>query len=775
MRNLRPLAALGVTVGLVAAGAEGAGRTHAVRVPLPSTITLRVDPPSGPIAGGTILNLRGPSIGDAQRVTIGDAGVFPTRVDADTLRVVTPPHANGFAPIAVTVAGEIRFAEFLYLPPALDSLPNGFITTVAGIGKYVAEGRKATTAFVEAASVAADAAGNIYIAEPNLGVVRRIGADGVITRIAGIGADFAGDDIGEGGAARVATLVFPQGVAVGPDGLVVIADTFNHRIRRIEPNSTIRTIAGSGPNGTCCVFNNFAGDGGPATLARLNSPNQMVWDSTGNMFILDAVNYRIRRVAPDGTITTVAGNGVRGFSGDGGPAIAASFNTGPNGDNGALAIDGDDNLYLADVENRRVRRIAHATDIITTVAEGGSRGIAATRDGTVYFADGSRIRRVDRNGVVTTVVGAETAGFSPDGATGAAIRLSSVDRMALDRDGNLVFVEFGTSRVRRFDFRSGAISTIAGIGPAPFGENGPGVAAYLQNGSQLAMTADDKVVLGGGNIQTLDRAGNLRTIGGGGIVPNGPAPSPRPALSAPLSAQGLAVEASGAVLATSFRELGRIQPDGTYVHLCCDDYGFSGDGGPVANATIDNTFDLALDAGGNLFIADTYNHRVRRVDATTGIITTVAGTAPPHPPNVIQPNPSDGDGGLAVSAHFVLPTNIAVDGAGDLHVADAGRIRKVVPNGTIFTVLGDCAGPMARLPSGNLLIYCSRIMVLEPSGNATQIATVVGGPIGGDGGPASLAAVGFVSGVAVNRAGDVFLFDTGNRRVRAIRGIAAGR
>ena len=762
---------------LLAASAGAAGRTHAVRLPLPNTITLRIDPSSGPIAGGTTLTLRGPSVGDAQRLTIGEAGVLSSRVDADTLRVVTPPHANGFVAVAVTVGGEIRYAEYLYLPPALDSLPNGFITTVAGIGKYLAEGRKASTAFVEAAAVAADAAGNIYIAEPNLGVVRRIGADGIITRIAGIGADFAGDDIGEGGAARDATLIFPQGVAVDPNGLVVIADTFNHRVRRVEANGTIRTIAGSGPNGTCCVFNNFGGDGGPATAARLNSPNQIVWDSAGNMFILDTVNYRIRRVAPDGTITTIAGNGVRGFSGDGGLATAASFNTGPNGDNGALAIDGDDNLFLADVENRRVRRIDHATGNITTIAEGGSRGIAATRDGTVYFADGPRIRKVDRNGVVTTVVGTETAGFSPDGTTGTAIRLSSVDRMTLDHDGNVVFVEFGTSRVRRFDFRSGAISTIAGIGPSFLGENGPGVAAYIQNGSQLAMTADDKLLFGGGSIQTLDHAGTLRTIAGGGVVPSGPAPSPRPALSAPLGASGLAAEASGAVLLTGGKETGRILPDGTYVQLCCEAYGFAGDGGPFNVAAHDNTFDVALDAAGNIFLADTYNHRVRRVDAKTNVITTVAGTAPPHAPNVIAPNPSDGDGGLAVNAHFTLPTNVGIDGAGDLYIADGSpnRIRKVGGNGTIATVLDGCSGPMTRLPSGNLLIYCGRIMVLEPSGNATQIATVAGGPIGGDGGPASLAAVGFVSGVAVNRAGDVFLFDTGNRRVRAIKGIAAGR
>ena len=420
--------AAGLCIALAAESVAGAdSRRRAVGRPF----AVILEPSSGPIAGGTTVRVRGRQFEPATRVFFDGLQTAAQFVSATEMRTVTPPHGNGYVSVTVVTGRETVFTEYFYVPPAMQAIAPRSITTVAGIGKLIAEGRRGTSAPVDAGDVAIDRHGNVFLAEPNLAVIRKVSADGTISRFAGIGVDFAGSEIGDGGAARNASLVFPQGVAVGPDGLLYIADTFNNRVRRVNDNGTIQTIAGTGPNGSCCLINNFSGDGGPAIQARLSQPNQIVFDGAGNMFILDAGNYRIRRVSREGIITTVAGNGVRAMSGDGGPATAASFDIGPNGDTGALEIDGQGNLYLAEVQNLRVRRIDAASGLITTVAGGGGsrlegepavnaflyvRSIAIDPGGDLYVSDSSRIRRVDRQGRISTVFGTTEAGFTPDGS-----------------------------------------------------------------------------------------------------------------------------------------------------------------------------------------------------------------------------------------------------------------------------------------------------------------------------------------------------------------------
>jgi sugar lactone lactonase YvrE len=415
---------------LTSIAAEGAGKRRATSTPFQFVAS----PRTVPIRGGTSVIVHGRGYVAGQTfMRIDGAAVAATVLSPTQLRFTAPAHANGYVPAEITTPSEKAYAELLYVPPSLAEINSGFITTVAGVGRYLAEGRLARAAPVEPQDIAIAPDETLYLAEPNLGVVRRVRADGVLERVAGIGADYAGENIGDGGPARDATLVFPVSVEFGPDGALYIADTFNNRIRRVGADGVIRTVAGSGPNGSCCL-GEFGGDGGAAIAAKLNQPNQVRFDGAGNMYILDALNARIRRVDTGGVIATVAGNGQRGFSGDGGPATAARFDTGPNGDTGAMRVAPDGTIYLLDVNNARLRRIDAASGIITTIAGGGTRtddgalategqifarGFALAPDGSILLAEFTRIRRITPDGRMQTVFGSATSA-SPKTARPAA-------------------------------------------------------------------------------------------------------------------------------------------------------------------------------------------------------------------------------------------------------------------------------------------------------------------------------------------------------------------
>jgi trimeric autotransporter adhesin len=765
--------------------AEAAPRRRLVRVPAPPPIVSTIEPNSGPIAGGSTVTIRGSGFfpPDLQVLFDGHPAASVTLVSANELRAVTPPHANGYAAVHVVNNGRTASIQFLYVPPALDSISAGEITTVAGIGLYLGEGAPAKSVPFDVAGfdLAVDPDGSVLVLEPDRLVVRKIAPDGTCTRLAGTGValtplQVAAGEIGDGGPATETT-ADGRGITIGPDGAVYLATLFQHRIRRIDrATGVITTVAGSGP---IWYQGAFAGDGGPATAARLDQPNQVAFDHLGNMFVLDAFNYRIRRVSPDGIITTIAGNGTRGFSGDGGPATLASFDIGPNGDGGTLRTDADGNLFLADTHNRRIRRIDAITNVISTVLGGGTRtdegamatdtairgptnGIAIGADGTIYFGDGSRIRRVGLDGRVTTVFGELTPGFSDDGVR--AGRLSMVEKMEIDAVRNrLLFGERLVNRVRSIDLATGTLSTIAGIGPAALGENGPAIAAELgtAGGDEVpfALNSRDELLIGTySRLQRLDRDGTLLTLGGFGT--RGVAPAP-----------------NGDIYITGPYDVGRIYPDGTYTRLAGNDYGYSGDGGPASAANLDNPAGIVIDATGNLFVADKYNHCIRRIDAQSGIITTFAGRAPIHLPNVQIENPSTGDGGPAVDAQLRAPIHLALDGAGNLYVSDVGGVRMIDRDGIIDTVVANrCQGaPLTSDSSGRVYVYCFGGAILRIDGkNSTTTIGTISPEFGftGDGGPATAAKTRTIQAIAIDRSGDVYLWDFDNRRVRAIRGIA---
>ena len=315
--------------------------------------------------------------------------------------------------------------------------------------------------------VAIDAAGNIYIADVRNNRIRKVDASGVITTVAGIGTTgYSGD----GGPATSANLGSTRGVALDASGNIYIADTSNNRIRKVDASGVITTVAGNGIPG-------YSGDGGPATMAGLNDPNGVAVDSSNNIYIADISDNRIRKVDASGIITTVAGNGAAGYSGDGGSALAASLNN-PNG----VSVDASGNIYIADTSNNCIRMV-DTLGVITTLAAGlhGPTGVAVDGSGNIYIADSSSnvIRILDISGIITTVAGNGFSGFSGDGGPATAARLNRPSGVAVDAFGNIYIVDYSNQRIRKVD-AAGIITTVAGTGTVGYtGDGGPATSASI--------------------------------------------------------------------------------------------------------------------------------------------------------------------------------------------------------------------------------------------------------------------------------------------------------
>lgn len=337
------------------------------------------------------------------------------------------------------------------------ALPSILITVIGGLNRlgFNGDGSPAdATQIRNPTDVAADPDGSLFFSDFNNHRVRRVGPDGMVTTLAGTGPGFSGD----GGLATAAQLNRPTGIAVGADRSLFIADRDNNRIRLVGPDGIITTFAGNGVPG-------FGGDGGPAAAAMLSAGSHYIAASPdGSVYISDAGNFRVRRVGTDGIITTVAGNGSIGFSGDGGLAITAKLNN-PRG----VAIGPDGSLYIADSNNRRIRRVA-PDGIITTFAgdggpfSGGDGGpaelaqlgsaevVAVGPDGSVYIPDDydCHIRRVGLDGVITRVAGYICGQIAGDGgaATGPDVRMTSATGVTVGAKGNLFAAYFNDNRIR---------------------------------------------------------------------------------------------------------------------------------------------------------------------------------------------------------------------------------------------------------------------------------------------------------------------------------------
>ena len=365
-----------------------------------------------------------------------------------------------------------------------------------------------TTDIGEPRALATDAAGNVYIAGRHL--VRKLATDGTISTVAGSWKYQTGS-AGDGGPATLGW-IDPEDVAVDGEGNLYIADYSGYRIRKVDTAGVITTVAGTGSAG-------FSGDGGPATQAQLDRPSGVVVDAKGNLYISDSFNYRVRKVDTAGIITTFAGTGTKGTSGDGGLATGATL-----ADPRDIAIDREGNVYIADTYGYRMRKV-DAAGRITTFAGNGSWGVggdggpataaqvlafdlAFDDAGNLYFADSwlNKVRRIDRQGIVTTVAGNGFIHFRGDGGPALDAQMHGIQRLAIDPvSGRLAFADTGSYRVRTID-AAGVVSTIY---------TGPDYDFWLFSG--LAYDHYGNLYVGErGRIRRIDRGGNVTVVAGTG-------------------------------------------------------------------------------------------------------------------------------------------------------------------------------------------------------------------------------------------------------------------
>ncbi len=565
----------------------------------------------------------------------------------------------------------------------------------------------------------------------------------------------AGSDFtAEGGPALEAALSQTEGVAANGSGVIYVADAGDNRVRKITPDGAIRTVAGTGVAGA-------AGDGGLANAAQLSHPYGLAVDSSGNLYIADLGNGRVRKVSTDGTIQTVAGGGIIVPGNSDAPALSVQLNQPRN-----LALDPDGTLYISDFGANRVYRVS-TKGVLSVLAGTGNAGltgdnglasaaqlnspagIASDSNGSVYIADSAnnRIRRVNR-GVITTVfsinsptgIAFGTGGFLYIAAAGyfgtqfrAITGIASALDVAVDLSGNAYATAGQYVRKLASD---GKVSTIAGSGVARFfgGDNGPAATAKLHQPSGIAVDE-------AGNWYIADTANNrIRKISAGGVI-------------------------------TSIAGTG--------------DAGSSGDTGPATLAQLSGPRSVAVDSQHNVYIADTGNNRVRKI--------TPAGIMLPVDVKVNDPEyvTIDLDGSLYIadagndriiklSASGILttagqalkPAAVTVDRAGNVYVSEPTRVSKISSTGTTTVLDG------LIQPRGLALTEDGDLFIAEAGGHTIRRAPASGAPVAiagagtpgfsGDGGSSTTAQLNSPADIVADLSGTLWVADSGNNRIRTL-------
>ncbi len=642
--------------------------------------------------------------------------------------------------------------------------------------------------------VAFDHSGNTYIADYENNVVRKVNASGIITTFAGSGRGGYGYS-GDGGPATAARLRYPFSVAVDTAGNVYIADYNNNAIRKVNTSGIISTVAGTGTYG-------YNGDLIPATSAKLNEPTTVVVDTSGNIYISDEYNYRVRKVNEAGIISTVAGNGILGFAGMGGPASAASISYPFR-----ITLDRTGNLYIGDpgtysiykVDTAGTINVIAGTGTYGFTGDGGPAtaarmsyptGLATDTAGNVYFSDRNnvRVRMVNvTTGIVNTVCGNGTGGYSGDGGPGSAAEINSSEGLAFDTAGNLFICDYYNNRVRMMN-TGGTISTFAGQNGL-FEEGIPALNAEFSYMQYITTDATGNVYIADVENQRIrminTTTGTITTVAGCGISGAEDAFSGDggPATAAHLFFPcGMTFDGSGNMYICD-QDNGRIRmvdPTGTISTFAGDGaYGFV-DNVIASGAEFRNPTGIVLDKSGNMYICDQGNFRVRKIDNVTGVITTVAGNGTAG---------FSGDGGPATNAELNYPDDIAVDGYGNLYITDESnyRVRMVDTMGNISTIAGTGVagfsgdgGPAVdaklAVPEGIKADAAGNLFIADPDNQRIRwvntlgiISTIAGnGTAGfsGDGGPATAARLNFPRGMAWDNAGNLYIADENNHRVR---------
>jgi sugar lactone lactonase YvrE len=651
------------------------------------------------------------------------------------------PSRQSAAPFAANSA-LVLIAAFVLIPAwaADKSVPahRGTLSLFAGglSGQGYRDGAASDARFSYPNGLAFDAAGNLFVADSRNGVIRKITSAGMVSTVAGK----AGISGSVDGPAAAAQFSFPNDVAADAAGNIYVADNGNNTIRKIDTRGVVTTLAG--------LAKQTGSTDAAGAAARFNGASALAIDAAGNLFVADSSNHTIRKVTPTGVVTTFAGQAGKPGSADG-TGTAAQFNN-PT----ALTIDSAGNLYVMDAGNYTVRKIT-AKGLVSTLAgtlgKSGSAdgppgkaqfsaamGIGCDDAGNIYVADtfAHTIRKIDAKGNVSTLAGAAGASGSVN-ATGAAARFSLPQRIAVDRMRNL-YVTDGNGQIRRIT-PSGAVTTFAGA-PAQSGTaDGDALSARFSfsNGVVLDRAGNLFVAdMDNGTIRKITPSGVVTTFAGtpgkGGSADGAGAAAQFGGVAT------LAMDPAGNLYAAEFynNTVRKVTPAGivtTFVGTAGKAGGADGKG---AAAQLSGPNDIAADSRGNLYIADFYNNTVRKI-TPDGLVSTLAGSA----------GKAGSDDGVGVAARFDGPAGVAPDAAGNVYVTELNNhtLRKIAPNGRVTTVAGiagkpgsaDGAGSAARLngPWGIAIDRHGDIFLCDTGNNAIRkvtpagiVTTVVGGP-----------------------------------------------
>ena len=596
------------------------------------------------------------------------------------------------------------------------------------------------------AHIAADTTGDIYITSYTQNRIYKVDATGTLTTVAGNGGVASSVDLGVGQA--LSTPVYPGSIAVDPGGNLYVAGQ-NCCVLKLS-NGSISLAAGNGTAG-------FSGDGGPASNAAINPPTGIAFDRAGNLYISDSQTNRIRKIS-NGVITTVAGNGSAGFSGDGGPPVAASLSS-----PGSLAVDNAGNLYIADVGNFRVRKVANGN--ITTVAGDGTRVLTSPPDnaGATSTSVGDLTDlAVDSVGNLYIAHNYYNPGNYPlkvaDGViTALENSFGYVTSVAADTTGNVYFADYANQQVRRIT--NGVTTSVAGDGSGSYlGDGGVATSGDLAYPTSVA----------------VDRAGNVFIADSGNNrirrVTNGHIATVAMTTSLCTSCPGfVAVDSNGSAYFIDGFQV-RVLANGVIATAAGNGSGgFSGDGGPATSAGMIPDA-IGVDSQGNLYIIDN-NTRIRKV--TNGVIATIAGNGTPGPctPAVPAMGPS-------VSANL---GRLAIDNSGNIYFTNSDLQVCKVSNGMVAAVANNLSSPLGLAVDqlGNLFVGDTINVWKVSNGVLTNIAGMPGFPIhfgySGDGGPGTSATLaGSLWGLAVDVAGNVYVADSRNNRIRILSPTTSG-
>jgi uncharacterized protein (TIGR03437 family) len=792
----------------------------------------------GPLAiardanGNLFLTDDGPSTSGIRVRKINPGGTITTVVNDATSGCnqsgglqICVNHAGG---ITTDSRGNVYFTYSDGGPEAVLKLDtsNTLSFFAGGSGGFAGDGGLAKLAEVDPrdGGMTFDAAGNFYVADSGNDRVRKVSPSGIITTVAGNGTHgFSGDS----GPAAAAAMSSPTAVAVDAAGNLYIADGNNNRIRKVDLSGTITTIAGSGAIGG----SGYAGDGEPATLAQLQHPNGLAVDSTGRLFINDG-NGTIRVVDTAGFISSIAGSpGNAGFTGDGGPAIGAKFSVSES-----LALGGGNSIYFVDGGNYRIRQLTvactyniagvmnignNANNVGQSFPDAGGAGYVpvTANPGSCAWTAVSNVPWIT---VTSGNSGSGNGGvnFSVDSNSGpartGALRIAGITFTVQQDGATCNFSASPVSAVYGVAAANGAltIATAAGCGWSVLNNNpeflsitggatgnGNGPIAYrVALNTSAASRIGTLSVIDVNGLRaatfTITQAGLTSAVqytinsvaGNGSTTYSGDS---GPATLAGLIPAGLARDTSGNLFLTdrTFTGGARVRKVGTGGIISTIAGGGNTDpyniGGVAIGTDLSDPIGIAVDSAGDVYFTHSNGGSVVfRVD-TSGVLKIVAGGGS---------GVFSGDGGPATAASLNSPTGLCIDLAGNLYIADTGnrRIRKVSTSGIITTVAGtgdtgfsgdggpaiaaqiDAVSSIALDRAGNLYLadnFNQRIRKVDTSGTITTVGGGAAAKIGGyagDGGPATAAQLSFPNGVAVDSDGRIFIADQNNNVIRMV-------